>query len=122
MELTQQQKYEIIEDWVKNLRSGEYEQGKYKLVNEGKFCCLGVLANTLVKKEIGKWENCVYKLDEVDSSSICLSNKTVNLLGFDKDIYDQNYKPLWQLNDRDDYTFDQIANVIEEQILPKYKE
>ena len=32
--------------WVKALRSGEYEQGKYRLRDRhNKFCCLGVLCN-----------------------------------------------------------------------------
>lgn len=30
-------------DWVKALRSGNYEQGQEYLCRDGKFCCLGVL-------------------------------------------------------------------------------
>lgn len=33
--------------WIAALRSGEYEQGKSSLEDEGKFCCLGVLCNIL---------------------------------------------------------------------------
>jgi hypothetical protein len=33
----------IKADWIKALRSGEYEQGMGKLQVDGKFCCLGVL-------------------------------------------------------------------------------
>lgn len=33
----------IKADWIKALRSGEYEQGMGKLQANGKFCCLGVL-------------------------------------------------------------------------------
>jgi hypothetical protein len=33
----------IKAEWVKALRSGEYEQGRGKLQSDGKFCCLGVL-------------------------------------------------------------------------------
>jgi len=29
-------------DWIKALRSGEYEQGKMFLNNHGSYCCLGV--------------------------------------------------------------------------------
>lgn len=39
--------------WIEALRSGEYKQGKYRLVNERgtptKFCCLGVLTNLYVE-------------------------------------------------------------------------
>lgn len=33
----------IGEKWLKDLRSGEYKQGKNLLVNDGAYCCLGVL-------------------------------------------------------------------------------
>jgi len=29
-------------DWVKALRSGKYQQGRYKLKDGNAFCCLGV--------------------------------------------------------------------------------
>lgn len=29
--------------WVKALKSGEFEQGRGKLVGHGRYCCLGVL-------------------------------------------------------------------------------
>lgn len=34
-------------DWVNNLRSGKYAQGKEVLRRGEAFCCLGVLADTL---------------------------------------------------------------------------
>lgn len=33
---------EFKQDWLAALRSGEYEQGKAFLSNNGRFCCLGV--------------------------------------------------------------------------------
>lgn len=39
----------IKADWVKALRSGEYEQGSGSLNKAGKFCCLGVLCDLAVK-------------------------------------------------------------------------
>ena len=38
-------KEEIKNIWVKALRSGDYQQGEGMLVNDGKFCCLGVLCD-----------------------------------------------------------------------------
>ena len=34
---------EIKKQWTDALRSGEFEQGKDQLTNNGKYCCLGVL-------------------------------------------------------------------------------
>ena len=36
-------KREVRDNWVKALRSGEYEQGEMNLKDRGKYCCLGVL-------------------------------------------------------------------------------
>lgn len=38
-------KPEIKKLWVKALRSGEYTQGLQQLVNNNRFCCLGVLCD-----------------------------------------------------------------------------
>jgi len=34
-----------MDDWLSTLRSGKYEQTTAKLVDDGKFCCLGVLCD-----------------------------------------------------------------------------
>jgi len=38
-------KKSIMKKWVKALRSGEFEQVKYRLNENGKHCCLGVLCD-----------------------------------------------------------------------------
>lgn len=49
-------KKSIAKKWVKELRSGRYEQGAYRLVdNKDNFCCLGVLCNLAIDEGIGKW-------------------------------------------------------------------
>lgn len=50
MEITEKQK-EIVKDWVRVLRSGKYKQTKHKLCDEGKYCCLGVLAEHHLGKD-----------------------------------------------------------------------
>lgn len=40
---------EVKKMWVEALRSGEYQQGKHHLNDNGKFCCLGVLCDLAVK-------------------------------------------------------------------------
>lgn len=39
-------------EWLKRLRSGEYEQGKRYLNKDDKFCCLGVLCEIGVERGI----------------------------------------------------------------------
>lgn len=34
---------DIKTEWVRRLRSGEYDQGSYYLRRDGQYCCLGVL-------------------------------------------------------------------------------
>jgi hypothetical protein len=38
-------KQEVMKQWVKALRSGEYKQGRSSLRNKDHFCCLGVLCD-----------------------------------------------------------------------------
>lgn len=45
--LTPKQREAIYEAWVAALRSGQYKQGRYYLELDGKFCCLGVLCHML---------------------------------------------------------------------------
>jgi hypothetical protein len=40
-------KSELKDEWVRALRSGDYKQGNGALLKDGKYCCLGVLADIL---------------------------------------------------------------------------
>lgn len=44
-------KAELKQKWVDALRSGKYEQGRFALRRNGKFCCLGVLADIIAPDE-----------------------------------------------------------------------
>lgn len=44
----------IATKWVKALRSGKYKQGRGCLLDEGKYCCLGVLCE-VVSPESRDW-------------------------------------------------------------------
>ena len=50
---------EIKEDWIKALRSGDYEQGEeYLRSGENHFCCLGVLCDLFLNEKTGRdWGN-----------------------------------------------------------------
>lgn len=40
-------KAELKKEWVNALRSGKYEQGRGCMYRDGKYCCLGVLAEVI---------------------------------------------------------------------------
>jgi len=40
-------KADLKAKWVEALRSGKYEQGRGALLNDGKYCCLGVLCEVV---------------------------------------------------------------------------
>lgn len=45
-----------FDEWMDALESGDYKQGKTYLNNNGQFCCLGVLADLIIKKNPDDWE------------------------------------------------------------------
>lgn len=114
---------EIKQKWVVALRSGEYEQGKGSLKTDNKFCCLGVLCDLHAKETGGQW-NVSSKLagklvakSYLESSfdlpgkvskwaELSLANPGINNSG----------KSLIYLNDYLGYSFDQIADIIEENL------
>jgi hypothetical protein len=118
-------KENIKDKWVAALKSGEYEQGKSFLKCDDKFCCLGVLTDLHIKENGREWEMSssegVYKY-EVNSMFLSgsvvewagLKSRTGNLpesLG--KSDGGHNLDDLTVLNDEGEYTFEQIAEVIE---------
>lgn len=121
--------------WLAALRSGKYEQTKGWLNKDNKFCCLGVACevfkedvNLTVTEEVyggspaGVEE---YKFVKYNHSSGMLPDPLSNMLGMDKlgrlpnnvpeELKDSAGIPLSLvgLNDDHDYTFGQIADVIE---------
>lgn len=44
--------------WVKALRSGNYRQGRGRLREDGRFCCLGVLCDV---SKLGRWPSAVHE-------------------------------------------------------------
>jgi hypothetical protein len=51
---------EIKAEWLKALRSGDYEQAEDALRNDSGFCCLGVLCDLHAKKTGVLWDGFVY--------------------------------------------------------------
>lgn len=42
---------DFVKKWVKELRSGKYEQSKGHLNKDGKFCCLGIACDIMHKEK-----------------------------------------------------------------------
>ena len=83
--------------WIKALRSGEYTQTKHYLRNKGGFCCLGVLCDLIDPDD---WEGGLYWRGG-------------------RHLPEQEHKgifPLTALNDSLGYSFEQIADFIEEHL------
>lgn len=114
---------DIKKKWVAALRSGEYKQGRNSLKNhEGEYCCLGVLCDLAVREGLKVEEkfhpsNRQYSFDgdfgflplsvrqwaQLSESSPTLTS------GEDKEKLDC-------LNDLYRLTFNEIADLIEEQL------
>lgn len=110
--------------WVKALRSGKYIQSASRLRTDRGFCCLGVLCDVI---DNTKWVKApkqnnllpYYTYDEEcsrDFLPISLLKKTGLELKNPHVIVDEKIYELSSLNDDGRYTFNQIADLIEEQL------
>ena len=126
-------KKDIMELWVKALRSGEYEQGRGYLQHDGKFCCLGVLCEVMIDSdmpldrqghyniingekhkimhygsvELGRDQSATLPIEVMKWSDWSLSSIN-GAIRFGDEI-----TTLTALNDSGEFTFNQIADVIE---------
>lgn len=121
-------KKEVMEKWVKALRSGEYNQTTNYLCTDSGYCCLGVLTDIYIIETIEQaplfaknWEE-AYK-DDVreetiyifDSENETLSKEVLEWAGMVDHCgtYSTTDKCLTVLNDTG-MTFEKIADVIEQ--------
>ena len=109
--------------WVADLRSGDYEQGQGFLCREGKFCCLGVLADQAVRAGVipqPEEELVLYYDGEPKLLTTAVRRWAkvptyVQVLaggGGCSHWYFGRHETLASLNDAG-FTFDQIADIIE---------
>ena len=111
---------DIKKKWVDALRSGEYTQGRDALKNgDGQYCCLGVLCDLAAREGVVK-ETAKYGEFYYDGAS---SLPPVSVMSWASlnDIFKRvEYKnvpvPLDALNDSYCLTFNEIADLIEEQL------
>ena len=103
------------EKWVEALRSGDYEQTQGCLQDSKGYCCLGV-ACVVYEKETG-WK--LPRNTDGFYSGIHLGlsfskvRRWLGLNGNEAPVNDPDIECLTGLNDEKEYTFEQIAEVIE---------
>ena len=110
---------EIKEKWLAALRSGKYKQGKYRLRTiDDEYCCLGVLCEVVgLEAQLDRFNRYKY---EGESAFLPLSVKLVSEISGSGSLHNPIYfngtnrDCLMTLNDSG-MTFEQIADVIEEQ-------
>ncbi len=116
---------QVKQQWTTALRSGEYTQGRWNLQTEQGFCCLGVLCDVYAKETGTEWEVSITDDDEpltyysFEGRSTNLPESVVKWAGLDHESPFVKYasgetNELAGLNDQG-YTFEEIAQLIEEQ-------
>lgn len=112
---------EVKKEWLVDLRSGKYKQGKSWLRNKtqdngDEFCCLGVLCDTYDRiNGENNWIGTTYKQSQsLLPDEVCQWAPLEN--GNPFVYYDGRLEPLSYLNDHIGLDFNQIADLIEDQL------
>jgi hypothetical protein len=113
-------KKEMLENWLKALRSGKYKQCSNYLENQGGYCCLGVL-QVITDGDVERFNNSPRALprDEwflKNGITNLVGNRSNNILTNIEDAREgraADYKSASALNDNDKLSFSEIADVME---------
>lgn len=112
----------IKEQWIKDLRSGEFEQGRGQLEKGGKFCCLGVLAFRAAEAGVIERRESQFPGSAAwyDESKGVLTPEICKWAGLEEDndkgtyvLEDGTIRHLTQDNDYNGHNFVMIADTIE---------
>ncbi len=106
------------QDWIAALRSGKIQQGKEFLRKGNSFCCLGVLCD--VKGVPSEVHGGTYIGDAHIYSYKGLSSDSDLpwLLRSDMYMLEEEMTKLWKMNDLEYKSFLEIADYIEETVMP----
>lgn len=129
---TMKEHIENRKKWVAALRSGQYKQCQYTLYNGEGFCCLGVATDTYLKERGLEWESPDGMWHSFEGESELLPKKVAKWLGipvcegykYTDVLYTMNdgtRQSVAILNDDSNYSFNDIANVIEEQYIKPFE-
>lgn len=118
----------IKERWIEALRSGEYQQTQARLRRNQGYCCLGVLCDLYAKEHGLEWEE-HEEHEEYEGLKLYTLNQEGSILPEDvknwAELDDRHPSvkvgktedtPLTYLNDGQRLNFNQIAQIIEEQL------
>lgn len=131
---------EIKKRWVEALRSGDYEQGEFRLCyldknQEKKYCCLGVLCDLATKElknlsvteedDIASYNTRVYQYGGKQGEVSLLPFEVMEWAGLDTsdpqvkiktEKGEEYFEDLTRINDDYGYNFNQLADLIEAQL------
>lgn len=126
MSVKQTMQPELFNEWVADLKSGEFEQAKNALEATGRtkeyaYCCLGVLSTRLAERGIATFENGFISLkdgerdkwDNPSGSDTELTDEVLNAIGMDS----TQQEALIGFNDGAELNFEQIAYMLEHEIV-----
>ena len=119
----------IKQRWVSALRSGSYHQGRNFLRRENDYCCLGVLCDlhaqsysqdwTLQEQRTTTQDGTARSIFQYDGFYSVLPEQVVEWSGLDAQdpvvAHDEDLTSITKLNDLKGLSFEQIADLIEEQ-------
>ena len=119
-------KSEIKQKWLNALRNGEYSQGRYQLRDDcNHFCCLGVLCDLYLKETNQEWIDGNGQFDYFipskngDAGEV-LTQEVIEWADLKElnPTIDTGYrkKQISELNDFENLSFDEIADLIESQL------
>jgi len=122
--MTNKEKKQLLKDWVKALRSGEYKQTRDYLHDEKGFCCLGVLCDIAlddywVERESARGSCMLVKHQEAFGLPTQLS-KDLGLFEEREDIGTNPEDFLGNMNDKGK-SFKEIADWIEKNLINESK-
>ena len=107
----------LVREWVKNLRSGKFRQGKDALVRfyhkRYSFCCLGVACYPSAKTMNGILETNISLVSGDNFTAKLKDPDLMKRLG----VTPKRQEKLIEMNDDEGYSFNKIADWIEKHIL-----
>ncbi|MDZ8105088.1 MAG: hypothetical protein RM338_05610 [Nostoc sp. DedQUE12a] len=115
---------QLIEKWIDALRSGEYKQARCQLRDGDTFCALGVACDI---SGMMNWEeyfvNDSSEMMPLDVAAqygfIAINERLKESLGIPKSYYCPSFQSaVTSLNDEFHLDFDEIADLIEQHLLP----
>lgn len=136
---------ELVKQWVEALRSGKYKQGRKALKNrDNEFCCLGVLCDISREHFVGlDWDieeeaepstSAIYCIagtigvlpesilnyvgkETLEDKKVVISSANAKISDLVKKYLKLPHTYLTELNDVYKLSFEQIADIIEEEFL-----